>query len=208
MTQTDGTLTSIKGRLLRINSKTGQLVKNDNSGNGAPNGATIRAAEYGDDVVHRTILTCTATPITVADDAGVAQYGGVKVYDFPAGLIMTRGAIVSGVIGITSGTIIATWSGVVALGSVVATTGATLVSTEATWLQSVAIGAATDGVGTIDAVSVAAALTESGARWFDGTATAADMFLNLAIADDATHTAAEMYFTGTIKFGWENFGDN
>jgi hypothetical protein len=72
------------------------------SGVGASNGATVSAAEAGDGVWHRTTLTCTATPISISDDAGVAQYGGVKVYDFPAGLICTIGAVIDG--SITLGT--------------------------------------------------------------------------------------------------------
>src|SRR5262245_28917889 len=42
------------------------------------------------------ILTCTALSISIADDAGVAQYGGVKVFDFPEGLIEVGPCIVSG----------------------------------------------------------------------------------------------------------------
>lgn len=178
------------------------------SGVGAANGATVTAVEAGDGVWHRTTLTCTATPITISDDAGVAQYGGVKVYDFPAGLINIQGAVIDGALtaGVT-GTIIDAWEGDVALGTVTATTGATLTGTEANIMPSVAIAAATSKVGTCDAVSVATALTESGARWIDGTSTAVDMFLNFVIDDDATHTAGTATFTGTITFIWANLGD-
>lgn len=179
-------------------------------GVGAKNGSTVSAVEYGDGVIHKTVLTCTATPVTIADDAGVAQYGGVKVYDFPAGMICTMGAVVSGNLtaGVT-GTIIDNWDGDVALGTVTATTGATLTGTEADIMQSVAVSAGTsDKIGVVDAVSVATALTESGARWLDGTATAKDMYLNFVIDDNATHTAGTATFTGTIEFIWMNLGDN
>jgi hypothetical protein len=177
---------------------------------GTASGTGVVATEYCTGLVNKTVLTCTATPITVADDPGVSQYGGAgKIYDFPEGLIWTMGAIVSGTILMgATGTFINTWSGVIALGTAAASTGSTLVSTEATWLQSVAIGAATAKLGTIDAVSVATALTEAGSRWVDGTATAADMFLNLAIADDASHTAGTGVFNGTVKFLWTCLGDN
>lgn len=177
-------------------------------GIGAKNGSTVTAVEYGDGVIHKTVLTCTATPITIADDAGVAQYGGVKVYDFPLGAICTLGAVVSGNLtaGVT-GTIIDNWDGDVALGTATATTGATLTGTEADILQSVAVSAGnSDKIGVVSAVSAATALTEAGSRWFDGTATAKDCFLNFVIDDNATHTAGTATFTGTITITWINLG--
>lgn len=211
-------LTSIHGRKVGLSSA-GDLVLNagavnvqvtDVAGVGVKNGSTVTVQEYGGGAVRKTVLTCTATPITISDDAGVAQYGGVKVYDFPEGMICTLGAVVSGTLtaGVT-GTIIDNWDGDVALGTATAGTGATLTSTEADILQSVAVSAgASDKAGVVDAVSVATALTESGARWHDGTATAKDMYLNFVIDDDATHTAGTATFTGTISFAWINLGDN
>ncbi len=170
--------------------------------------ATVVATEYGGNLLHKTVLTCTALPLSIADDAGVAQYGGVKVYTFPEGLICSLGAIISGnlTLGVT-GTIIAAYTGVNALGSVVATTGATLVSGEATWLQSTANATAAAAVAAISSVSAATQLTETPVRVFDGTATAAPVFLNFAIADDASHTAGTGTFTGVITIMWTKIGD-
>jgi len=182
------------------------------SNGGAPNGATIVASEFGNGVFNKTILTCTATPITVTDEAGVSQWGGAgKIYDFPEGLIILYGAIVSGSLTLgTTGTIINTWSGVASLGTVAASaTGAvTLVTTAATWLQQFTVSAATSKVATIDGVSAATQLTESGARHADGTGGALDMYLNLKVTDDATHTSGTGTFTGTVKFLWTCLGDN
>lgn len=163
----------------------------------------IVATEYGDNLLHKTVLTCTDLPLSIADDAGVAQYGGVKVYEFPLGLISTIMASMSGnlTLGVT-GTIIAAFTGVNALGSVTATTGSSLTSTEATWLQSTANATAAAKVAAISSVSIAAALTEAAMRTFDGRTTAAPVFLNFAIADDASHTAGTGTFTGTITLTW------
>ena len=109
-------------------------------------------------------------------------------------------------LGVT-GTIIATWAGGIALGTVTATTGATLVGTEATWMPEVDVAAAVGSVATVDAVSVATALTESGARWVDGTTTPAPVFLNLVVDDSATHTSGTGTFTGTVTLTWINLGD-
>lgn len=170
--------------------------------------AYVTAVEEGDALIHRTTLTCTALPISVADDAGVAQYGGVKVYTFPEGLIASLGAIINGnlTMGVT-GTFIDAFTGVNALGSAVAGTGASLTSTEATWLQSTANATASSKVAAISSVSIATQLTESGGRIYDGTATAAPVFLNFAIADDASHTAGTGTFTGTITIAWLKVGD-
>lgn len=170
---------------------------------------TTKAYEYTN-VAKQTVLELNAFAISISDDSGVAQYGGAKVYDLPEGMILIKGVQINGTLtaGVT-GTVIDNWDGDVALGTATATTGATLTGTEADIMQSVAVSAgASDKLGVVDAVSVATALTESGARWFDGTATAKDVFLNFVIDDDATHGASTATFTGTIVFNWEVIGDN
>ena len=179
------------------------------TGAGAVNGSTVVAEERGNGVFHQTILTCTATPVTITDDANVAQYGGCgKIYGFPAGLLNTIGAVIDGSITLgTTGTITTTWAGGVALGTAAATTGTTLVGTEADIMPEVDVAAATAKVAVVDAVSVATALTESGGRWFDGTAAAKDLYLNLVVDDDGTHTSGTGTFTGTVTITWINLGD-
>jgi hypothetical protein len=75
-------------------------------------------------------------------------------------------------------------------------------------MPSVAISAGTsDKIGVVSAVSVASALTESGARWLDGTTTAVDLFLNFVIDDSATHTTGTAAFTGTVTLVWMKIAD-
>jgi hypothetical protein len=167
----------------------------------------ITAVETGGAILRKTVLTCVALPVALTDDAGQAQYGGVKVYDFPEGMLCTLGAVLDGSLtGYAS--LIDTFGGVVAVGTATAGTGSTLTSTEADILQSVALTAAVAEVANCDAQSVATALTESGARWHDGTATAKDAYLNFAIADDVAHGAGTATFTGTITLVWLILGDN
>ena len=164
--------------------------------------------ESGAGAVHKTVLTFTNAPIAILDDADVAQYGGLLAYTFPAGLIMTLGAVVEGSLtaGVT-GTIIDNWAGDVALGTATATTGATLTGTEADILPSADVSAgATDKIGVVSSASSATALTETGARWLDGRATPAKTYLNFVIDDDATHTAGSATFTGTVTLTWINLG--
>ena len=177
-------------------------------GVGAVAGTNVAVVEYGTNDIHKTVITLTDEVIKITDDASVAQYGGEKIYDFPQGLLCTLGAVIDGQLtaGVT-GTIIATWDGDVALGTEPATTGATLTGTEADVLQSTATTTAVAKVGVTDAVSIATALTESGARWFDGTATAKDLYLNFVIDDDVSHTNGTATFTGTVTIMWTIIGD-
>ena len=203
--QNGGEIELLSGSTLDIQSGASILTT---VGIGAKYGSTVVAVEAGTGILHRTTLTCTATPITITDDADTAQYGGVKLYDFPAGTICTLGGVIDGsvTLGVT-GTITTTWAGGVALGTATATTGADLTSTEEDIMPEVDVAAATAKVAVVDAVPVATALTESGARWFDGTGTAKDLFLNLVIDDSATHTSGTGTFTGTVSFAWMNLGD-
>lgn len=199
-------LTAATTREITVQDVDGKLVV-DGSSAGAKNGATVAATETIGGL-RKTVLTCTATPLTISDDAGVAQYGGGKIYDFPEGLILTFGAVIDGAVTLgATGTFIDTWAGGIALGTATATTGATLAGTEANIMPEVDVAAATAKVAVVDAVSAATALTESGARWLDGTATAVDMYLNLVVDDDASHTAGTGTFTGTVTIFWLLLGD-
>jgi len=172
---------------------------------GTPYGATVGAQEFYAGNLHKTILTCATTPITFTDVPHTEMYGGVKIYDFPAGSICTLGAVVSGTLSIAAA--LATFAGGVALGTVTATTGTTLASTEADIMQEVDVAAAAANVATISAVQFATALTESGATWLDGTATAKDMYLNFVIDENAANVTGLGYFSGTVTVTWINLGD-
>jgi hypothetical protein len=175
-------------------------------GLGAKNtGATVLVEESGE-LIHKTVLTFTNTPIALTDDAGNGQYGGVKAYTFPEGLILLLGAIVKGTLtGYAS--LIDTFDGAVALGTVTATTGNTLTGTEADLLPSTALTQAVDEVAAVDAVSAGTAQTESGARHIDGTAAAKEAFLNFLVTDDVAHGSGEATFTGTVTLVWTKLGD-
>lgn len=188
------------GNTLVIDS--GGVIKT-NSGVGAKNGSTVSAVEYGDGLVHKTVLTLTATPVTITDDAGVAQYGGTgKIYDFPDGAISILSAVVTGALTLgTTGTITDTYAGGVALGSATATTGATLTSTEADIMAEADVAAATAKVATIAGASTTAVAP------LDGTGTAKDLYLNFVVDDSGTHTSGTGTFTGTVTVVWTSAGD-
>jgi hypothetical protein len=178
------------------------------AGAGTANGATVSAVESGIGPVHKTVLTLAATPISIADEAGQGQYGGVKIYDFPAGLIMPLGAVVDASVTLgTTGTIINTWDGSIALGVEVVADHQDAANKRGQVMPAVAVTQAVAKVAVAKAVSVATNLTESGARHLDGTSTAIDLYLNLLVTDEATHTAGTGTISGTVTFHWINLGD-
>lgn len=176
------------------------------AGLGTKNGSTISVEEQGDGVVHKTVLTCVNTPLTFGDEAGQGQYGGVKVYDFPKGLIATLGAVINGTMTLTAPAI-DTWDGDIGLGVAVVSDHQDASNKIGQVLQKTSTTQAVAKVATVDAVSAATVLTESGARWLNGTSTAIDLYLNLLIDDNGAHdNTITGTFTGTITIVWINLG--
>ena len=175
---------------------------------GAKNGSTVVETSVVDGPVRKVKLTCTATPFALADSAGAGQYGGVKVYDFPSGLLLFLGGVIDGSITLTEAAWLDTFDGDVGLGTAVHGDADGLDGTAQDLLQATALTQAVAQVANCDAVSIATALTESGARWHDGTTTAKDMYFNIEIDDNAAHTAGNGTFTGTIEFAYMILGDN
>ena len=163
--------------------------------------------ETGDGAVHKTVITLAASVVTMADNAGVTGYGGLKVYDFPEGVIVIHGASMDLATTKSSTGINADWDGDVGLGSVTSANTTPLATTEQNFIPTTATPQAVAGVGTADAISTS---TESGTS-IDGTTTAVDLYLNFKVDDadhDITATAANLGVTGTITVIWSNAGDN
>jgi hypothetical protein len=169
--------------------------------NGAKNGSTVSVSEKGSGGLHKTILTLTATPITLTDDAGVGQYGGVKLYDFPAGNICVIGATIDADITLVGAQWVDTAEGDVALGSEAPTSAIALATTKANMLASTQIAALVAQVGPINASSIT-----PGGLAAAGT-TDADLYLNVRIDDNAAHTTSSGTITGTVTILWLNAGD-
>ena len=166
---------------------------------GAVNGSTVSAVEHGSGFYHVTVLTLTATPLTLADATVGA---GVKIYDFPVGQITVLNA--SGSVAETTTSAIATTlnSGVTynwGVGTVTQSNG-TLATTEQNIINT------TNGTSstTINVAAAASSSTQTVAPLaYNGKSTAIDAFFNVGIAvatdidADATTT-----WTGTITMSW------
>jgi hypothetical protein len=176
-------------------------LDSSNGSDGTKNGSTVVATELGAGGIHKTVITLTATPITLTDDAGVGQYGGVKLYDFPAGSIKTLGATIDADLTLTNAAWIDNATGNVSLGSAAPASAIALATTKANMLASTVIAAMTAQVGAINASTI----TDGGVA-AAGT-TDADLYLNIRIDDNAAHITDGGTITGTVTIFWINTGD-
>jgi hypothetical protein len=174
-------------------------------GVGAAAGTGVVATEGGDGVVHQTTLTLTNTPVVMADEAGVVAYGGLKIYDMPAGAILMLGAVSDLDLTLSAGGINADWDGDVGIGTVTAGNDATLAGTEQNIIPTTATPQASGSATTANAQSTA---TENAV--IDGTGTDPDVYLNFLVDDadhDVTGTPTNIVCNGTITLTWVNLGD-
>jgi len=175
------------------------MLNGDSAAGTVAGGSTVTVAEDGIGPLRQTVITMAATPITLTDEAVVVLYGGIKLYDMPAGNIIFLGAVLNATTA-TGGGLIAAADGDVGVGTVTASNNATLTLTEQNIIPSTAIAQTVSNAGPIDAQS-------TGVTVIDGTATAADVFLNV-LWDDTDHNGGTMTVTGTLTLTWINLGDN
>lgn len=176
------------------------------SGAGAAAGTGVVATEYGIGAMRKTILTFTNTPIPLVDEAGVVAYGGLKVYDMPAGVIHFMGAVANLAITKSSAGVDDAWDGDFGLGTTTAGNNNALATTEQNLIPTTATPQASSGATT----ATGASTSTEGAKVFDGHTTPMDVFLNVLVDDgdhDVTTTPCNLIFNGTITLVWANIGD-
>jgi hypothetical protein len=144
------------------------------------NGGTVTVAEQGDGTIHKSIFNLTAAPVTLTDDAGAGQWAALKLYDFPAGNIVTLGAVIDAALTLNE----AWWQdnapGDVGLGTAATTDGTTLAAAEQNIAPTTAITAS---------AQIAPLDTQSTGVGVSGAAggTDADGVLNIRIDDQTAH---------------------
>jgi len=167
---------------------------------GAAAGTGVVATEYGNGVVHKTVLTVTALSVTSTDATTSGAFGTQKVYDFPAGPIQILGCSYNLALTKSGAGIDDAAEVVVGLGTAAATAGATLASTEQDLIGST-VATLTAGAGA--AAKHGSIVTTA----YDGHTTPIDAILNFAMPDAGTSANAAILFTGTITISWINLGD-
>lgn len=163
----------------------------------------VVATEYGNGVVHQTVLTLSALEQSVVNGT---EYQSTKIYTFPEGRILVLGVTAS-LSPTTTSTIATTLNsgvtGAVSVGTAAAS-ATTLSSTMVDLLPSTAF--VTSTVINEPAAAVGAALAAS--AHFDGHATRKDVYLNSAFATTTDVDAdATMTWAGNITITWVSLGD-
>lgn len=176
---------------------------------GTKNGATVTEVNYstGDGRV-KTVLTLASTPIVLTDDTGVAAYGGVKLYDFPDGVIIWDGGHITCSLALSAAGVNADFDSDISMGTATATTGATLTTTEENLVPSTTVPQA---VSSAVAAAPAFSFSANTGLVFDGSATAKDLYLNMKVDDvdhDVASTPTNILVTGTVTFCWRLLNDH
>jgi len=172
----------------------------------AGTGVAMHEDAVGGELIEKT-LTFTNAAIALTDEAGVVAYGGLKVFDFPQGLVKFEGAVMDLALTKSSAGVNDTWDGDVGLGTITASNNATLAAAEQSLVPTTATPQAVAGTTTADAQSTD---TEAGVV-HDGTTTAVDMYLNFLVDDadqDVTTTPCNLIVNGTVTFSYMMLGDN
>jgi hypothetical protein len=171
---------------------------------GVATDATIEAVESGDDLIHRTVLTLRSTSITLTDEAGQGQAGGVSVYTFPVGNILVLGAVVDAAIVLQGAPWTDTAEGDVGLGTAVTADAQALATDKQNLITTTEIAALVAQAGPIDCQTRTTAQVPLGTAG----AAAVQAFLNVRIDDQAAHVTAAGLVTGTISLVWINLGNS
>lgn len=196
------------GKVTFAGEVTEQVVGLTSAGVGAKNGGTVAVVEQGSGGVHKTILTLTGTPVVLTDDPGNGAYATVKLYDFPAGNIVTLGGSINADLTLSEAWWVDDKGGDVGLGTVATAVGTALVNSTQNIIASTA---------TTSAAQVSSLDTQSTGVGTSGAAGGADadITLNIRIDDDALHfpdLVTNGAFTGnatgwTLGAGWA-YGTN
>ena len=166
------------------------------SGVGAIVADKATVVEYGEGLVHQTVLTLTLTGDDDLDLADGDHGTGIKIYDFPAGRILVLGVTIDGSVAYTG----TTGNFYLAAGTVVGADDNDLTSTEADLIPKTTIDGSAESPEDFKATLVASA-------HFDGTTTAKDLYINVACPNASNDDVQTYAVTGTLTVTWINLGD-
>jgi len=174
-------------------------------GYGTTPAAGVTIENLGGTINRRTVFTFTNCSIPLADAPGVGAWGALKIYDFPAGVILMQSCTVNLAITKSAAGVTNTWNGDFAIGTLpIGGAGTPITSFGANIVANQSTPAAVAGATTARGASTASAT-------FDGaTGNPTDMNFNVRV-DDADQsvdvTPTNLIFNGTITLAWINAGD-
>lgn len=159
---------------------------------------TLTVEEFGNSLLHSTVITFNNHVITLVDAAGVVAYGGTKVYTFPAGTILSISTGANFSLTKTSAGVNNDFDGDFAVGTITASNNATLTGNEQNLIASTALAQAVAGVTGVTVIqpTLQTVTPYSGQN---------DVFVNILI-DDADHnvtaTPCNILVNGTLSLFW------
>jgi len=159
---------------------------------------TLTAQEFGNSLLHSTVITLNNHVITLADEAGVVAYGGSKIYSFPAGTILSFAGGADLTFTKTSAGVNNDFDGDFGVGTITASNNSTLSGNEQNIIASTATPQAVAGVTSVKVIQP---------TWqtLGPVAATTDVYLNVLV-DDADHnvtaTACNFLVSGTLTLFW------
>lgn len=153
--------------------------------------------------LRKTRVTVPATDIATVDDATHGAFGGLKLFDFPEGLIKVEGAIASIALAAGVGGITDTAAVVGGVGTSTAAQSSgdgTLAAAEANIIGSTALTLAAG-------VKAATKLVGSADLFADGTAAAKSAYLNFQVPTAGSSASDTLTVSGWVDVYWMYMGD-
>lgn len=180
-------------------------VPTTTSGNGAIVASKCTVVEYGDGVLHKSVITFTLTGDHDIDVDDGGKSAGVKVFDMPEGRLSVLGVTIDAST-VTNNVYNASTNDIyyVSVGTVDGTQAADadLTSTEADIIPKTTLDTVSSTTLTLTWKTALAAAAQ-----FDGTTTPVDLFVNVAVPDASNTDATTHAITGTMTITWINLGD-
>ena len=159
-------------------------------------GTSCTATEYGNGIVHTTVLAVSALSVTMTDAGAAGCHGTSVLYTFPAGGVTILGATADLTLTAGAGGIGDTAAAVASVGTAaVGTDNATLTTTEADIISSTAY-TLVGGTKNADATGPGTV------AFFNGTASAKTANLNIAVPDADSSASDTMTVSGTVNISW------
>ena len=159
---------------------------------------TLTVQEFGNSLLHSTVITLNNHRISLTDQATVVAFGGSQLYAFPEGTIISLAGGIDLTLTKTSAGVQNNFDGDIAVGTITASNNSTLTGNEQNIVASTATPQAVAGVTSVKVV-------QPTLQTLAPVAAQTNVFLNILVDDadhDVTTTPCDILVTGTLTLFW------
>ena len=159
---------------------------------------TLTVQEFGNSLLHSTVITLNNHRISLTDQATVVAFGGSQLYAFPEGTIISLAGGIDLTLTKTSAGVQDNFDGDIAVGTITASNNSTLTGNEQNIVASTATPQAVAGVTSVKVV-------QPTLQTLAPVAAQTNVFLNILVDDadhDVTTTPCDILVTGTLTLFW------